>query len=160
MQKTNTLYKCYKCNNYETNRFNDMKKHMCKKYICKTREEIKTFSNDYILLMSLIPYYNDNHSIDVNDICHLSNTSMIYENKDELFGIILDIEKYKSKKCKFCNREFDLIYDLKKHTLINCFFDELNSRQILLSEINNITPNLRKIGQFMKKSIYILLNVY
>jgi hypothetical protein len=78
-----------------------------------------------------MPYYNDVHSIEITDTEHLLNSDIINKNREELFNEIIDIEKNKCKTCKYCNQDFNIILDLKKHVILNCFFNELTKRKAL-----------------------------
>jgi len=124
-----TKYICYRCDSYDTLRFNEMKKHICRKSPCNKKKELLLESDDKILVSSLMPYYNDVHSIEITDIEHLSNSDIINKNREELFNEIINIEKNKCKICKYCNQDFNIILDLKKHVILNCFFNELTKRK-------------------------------
>jgi hypothetical protein len=96
-----TKYICYRCDNYVTNRFNDIKKHLCRKNTCYSRNEVTLLSEDKIFVMSLIPYYNNIHSIELNNLEHLSESDILSKNKDEIFNEIINIEKNNIRKCIF-----------------------------------------------------------
>jgi len=105
-----------------------MKKHFNRKSCCKKTNKNMFLSDDQILCLSLIPYYMNKHNINDNEIKHLENSNIIDKNKNELFEEINTIEKSKSKKCSFCNQEFQLIMDLKKHFIIYCFLDKIKEK--------------------------------
>jgi hypothetical protein len=132
-----TKYICKRCNNYNTIRFTDLKKHICRKSPCNKKKELLLVSDDQILISSLMPYFNDIHSIEQKDIEHLSKSEIINKNKEELFNEIIIIEKNKCKTCKYCNQEFNIVLDLKKHIILNCYFNELIKRKTL-DNITNI----------------------
>ena len=128
-----TNYKCYRCENFETPRFFDMKKHFNRKYYCKKLESKIFLSDDQILCLSIIPYNINKHNIDENETQHLEKSNLIDYNKKELFDELDKIEKNKCKTCKYCNENFLLINDLKKHIIVNCFIKYLQNK---VKEIN------------------------
>jgi hypothetical protein len=137
-----TKYICYKCNKYDTTRFSDIKRHLCRKNTCHNRNEVMLMSEDKIFVMSLMPYYNNSHSIELNDLEHLSESDILSKNKDEIFNEILNIEKNNIRKCKYCEEEFKLISDLKRHILINCFYKNTsNKSNISINNSINISNN-------------------
>jgi hypothetical protein len=126
----NTKYICYRCDNYNTIRFYEIKNHILRKIPCNKRKDIILLSEDQILISTLMPYYNNIHSIENKDIEYLEKSNLINKNKYELFEEITYIEKNKSKKCKYCNENFELISELKKHIIIKCFYKEIIKRNI------------------------------
>jgi hypothetical protein len=138
-----TKYICRRCNDFNTIRFTDLKKHIFRKSPCNKKKELLLISDDQILISTLMPYYNDKHSIEQKDIEHLSNSDIISKNKEELFNEIINIEKNKCKVCKYCNQEFNIILDLKKHIILNCYFNYLSNKNILNNLANiNISDNI------------------
>ena len=138
-----TKYICYSCNKYETNRFSDIKRHLCRKNTCHIRNEIILMSEDIIFVMSLMPYYNNMHSIELNNLEHLSESDILNKNKEEIFNEIINIEKNNIRNCKYCNKYFKLINELKKHILVNCFYINNNKKSnILLNNVNNNSNNI------------------
>ena len=137
-------YICYRCNNFNTIKFTDLKKHICRKSPCDKKKELLLASDDTILVSSLMPYHNNIHSIQHYNIEHLLNSDIINKNREELFNEIINIEKNKSKICKYCNQEFNIILDLKKHIILTCFFNELLKRKDLenISNINVSNNNI------------------
>jgi hypothetical protein len=98
-------------------------------------------SDDQILCLNILPYYDNIHSICESDIEHLKQSNIIDKNKIELFNILMNHEKNNIKSCKFCNEEFQLITELKKHIVINCFYNELNNRENKNKNNNNNNSN-------------------
>jgi hypothetical protein len=144
-------YSCYRCCNFDTLKFFNIKRHLLRKTQCKKKSEIILLSDDQLLVMTLLPYHNSEHSIDIDSINYLSKSNIINNNKIELFNEIELIEKNKQKKCKYCSEEFILISDLKKHIITKCFYEELRKRdnKTIKTEIaidsyntNNITNNV------------------
>jgi hypothetical protein len=129
-------YLCKKCL-FKTNHFNDLRRHLNKKKPCEKRLESYNYSDDQLIILSLIPCNESNIDID-----HLKNSNIIFKNKDKLFSAIDFIEKNKLKKCVYCSSEFNKISDLRKHVLTNCFYnellDEINLKQ---KEDNNLLSN-------------------
>jgi hypothetical protein len=137
-----TKYKCVRCGFYEKTIFSDIKKHLNRKNVCNKTNDSIFMSNDQLLVLSLIPYHNNTHSISHDDILHLQNSNIIDKNKKELFDEIDKIEKNKLKHCKYCNTEFPLIMDLKKHIILNCFFNELEKRNKMKNNSTIINTNI------------------
>ena len=140
-----TNYKCNRCDKYETNKFSDMIKHFSRKHCCKKLESKIFLSDDQILCLSIIPYTNNNHNIEENETQHLEKSNLIDYNKKELFDELDIIEKNKCKICKYCNKNFLLINDLKKHIIINCFIKYLQNKVIENNEqkdMNNSNTNI------------------
>jgi hypothetical protein len=124
-----TCYRCNRCGVFETNKFCDIKKHCIRKNPCKKKNDYIFLSDDQMLALTLIPFQNNLHIINENDINHLKNYNKLEKNKKELFNELDCIEKNKIKICKYCNQEFTLITDLKKHIILNCFFKEIEKRE-------------------------------
>jgi hypothetical protein len=137
-----TCYRCNRCGVFETNKFCDIKKHCIRKNPCKKKNDFLFLSDDQILALTLIPYQNNSHIISENDTLHLKNYNVLEKNKKELFNELDTIEKNKVKICKYCNQEFTLITDLKKHIILNCFFKEAEKKEELKKNKENITNNI------------------
>jgi hypothetical protein len=87
----------------------------------EVRDGVKQYSDDQLLILSILPYLNNIQSVTDMEICHLNNSDIIIKNKSELFDYIKKINVEKCKTCNFCNEKFIKIEDLKKHLIINCF---------------------------------------
>lgn len=134
-------YSCKKCNNFNTKNLKDLKKHLLKKKYCPKTNDSFLLSDDQILATTILPD-NDIYCIKIEDTVHLKNSSIIHKNKEKLFEIFKSVEKLKKNiSCKFCKLEFKNVMNLKKHLILNCFFEELkkidNEEKILNTEINN-----------------------
>jgi len=129
-------YKCYRCCKFETRVYYDIKKHCNRKYSCKKNQEHMFMSDDQLLCLSLMPYYDNIHKINLYDIEYLKDSKIIDKNKDELFEQLTYVEKNNIKICNYCNEEFPLLMDLKKHIIINCFYNELQKRNKVDSDKN------------------------
>jgi len=119
------------CNKFETKIFYEIKKHSLRKRPCNKRSEIILLSDDQLLVMSLLPYHNEVHTIDIKELDYLSNSNIISKNKIELYNEIDIIEKNKEKKCKYCFENFNLISELKKHIISKCFYEDLCKRKTI-----------------------------
>ena len=130
-------YICKRCNNKTTTHINDLKKHLMKKKKCPLdKNTFVKYSNDQILVLSLIPYEDDKQCIDESEIEHLEKSDRISKNMNQLFDDLCMIQKDKLKCCKYCNKEFPKISDLKKHVLISCFLNEIDKKNKSTSDIN------------------------
>ena len=134
---SHTKYICIKCNNFSTINYIDIKKHCLRKNSCTKRSDIILLSDDQILVLNLMPYHNNVHSIDINELNHLSNSNIITENKLELFYELDYIKNNKIRTCKYCYNEFTTINDIKKHVITQCFYQELLKRNKQNSEQKN-----------------------
>jgi hypothetical protein len=94
--------------------------------------------------MSIMPYNNNIHSIKLNDLDYLSKSNFISQNKDKIFNELLEIDKNNIRKCKYCNEDFSLISNLKKHLICTCFYKNNilnNDVNIINNNSNNVTIN-------------------
>ena len=142
-----TIYKCHRCDLFKTKRFSDMKKHFNRKSYCKKNCKYMFLSDDQIISLSLIPYYNDNHNITEKETDHLKDSNIIDKNKNKLFDDLSFIEKNKIKKCNLCNMEFNLLNDLKKHYMLSCFFIELN-KDVKINKDENSPLNVNNKEEY------------
>lgn len=133
-----TCYICKRCNRLKTNHFSDFKKHLNRKIVCKKNSEVIFLSNDQLLVLSLIPYHNDKQCIDDSEIEHLKHSDLLDKNKKELFSELDKIEKNGCKKCSFCNQEFNIINDYKKHFMLKCYHTHLLEKEKNNESNNNI----------------------
>ena len=115
-----TNYLCKKCN-YKCDTYYDIKRHLNKKKSCPKEYEAFFNSDDQLLVLTLLPYHDHIHMVDNSEIEHLNKSKKMYNNKKKLFEKLDFIDKYKLKKCIYCEEEFTRIIDLRKHFLINCF---------------------------------------
>jgi hypothetical protein len=103
--------------------------------------------------MSIMPYYNNIHSVSLSDLEYLSESRFISEseNKNKLFDELLYIDKNNIRECKYCNEEFSLISNLKKHLICTCFYkhninntstNDANDANIVNNNSNNISNNI------------------
>jgi hypothetical protein len=135
-------YLCKKCEVFNSKNFGDLKKHMLKKKPCQKKNDSYLLSDDQILAISVLP----NNTIIVEETLHLKNSNIMNKNKEELFNIFKSIEKKnQSSFCKFCNKEYKLNLDLKKHLVLDCFFNDLkkkeNNKKFANINISNTTYN-------------------
>lgn len=122
MEKQHTSYKCKRCNK-DIGFYSNIKKHINKKKICEKYLDAINYSDDQLLVCTLLPYINDIHTTNDSEIEHLKESNIIFENKDDLIEILDNIDKQKIKKCKFCKTQFIKSHDLKKHIILNCFHE-------------------------------------
>jgi len=132
-------YKCNRCGNFESNLYGDMKKHLTRKNCCIKNGKYAFLSDDQMLCLSILPYHNNKHILEENEIDNLKNSNIIHKNKNELFNELKIIETNKLKCCKFCNEEFPFIIDLKKHVITTCFKNKLQNKDAksLCTKINS-----------------------
>ena len=151
MSTAATKYLCMRCNNYETRIFNDIKKHCLKIKSCSKRSDIILLSDDQLIVLTLIPYYNNKHLINIHETEHLSESNIISEHKQELYYELNDIFKNKLRKCKYCDFKFDTLIDLRKHIITYCFYNTLKKNyttnginNCIISNLNNTTNNISR----------------
>lgn len=140
-----TLYLCKKCN-YSTNHFNDLIRHMKKKYKCMKNIDAYRYSDDQLILLSLIPYTNNIHNINNDEIDYCKDSDLLYDNLSILLRLINEIDKLKLKKCMLCEEEKHKILDLRKH-IIKCFYLKLlSNKDSNTSDINIVGNNSNNIN--------------
>ena len=133
-------YQCKRCN-HKTNRYSNIVKHLNIKKQCSRTLESYNYSNDQLLILSLLPYIENNLSIKENEIDYLKNSNEIIKNKDKLLLILDNIDKQKLKICNCCSEKFKKIIELKKHILISCFYKKLEKENNNEKPTNNIEGN-------------------
>ena len=131
-------YSCIKCN-YKSDHYNDIKRHVNKKKTCLKNLESFKYSDDQILVLTLLSN-NDKNNIE-SEIEHLKNSNSMNKSKTDLIKSINNIEKKKLKKCLYCQKEFSKINDLKKHILLNCFYNEIQKNNFENNKILKINTN-------------------
>ena len=129
-------YKCKRCL-YSTKYFSDIKRHLMKKKICSRNLDAYYYSDEELLKLSLIPYYNDKQDIDINII---KNKNKNLLNKSEIIDLLSNIDKNKIKICKYCNKNFDKIQDLKIHVILYCI-SIIEDKEDNILNINNTINN-------------------
>ena len=130
-----------KCCDYKTDFFFNIKKHLEKKKYCKKILSSFQYSEDQLLVLTLIPYYDNIHSIKIEELSHLEKSNILSNNKKEIIVLLNEIDKCKTKTCKFCNEIFSKITDLKKHILVKCFLDNISKKTKLKTNEININDN-------------------
>jgi len=131
-------YECKKCT-YKTERYCNIYKHLIKKKQCKKNIESFNYSDDQVLILSLLPI--ENNDFNEKKLEYLKNSDIIYKNKDKLLSMIEYVDKNKLKKCSYCNEDFSKICDLKNHILLSCFYNELNKNNNISLTNNNCNNN-------------------
>ena len=137
-----TKYLCYKCKSFETCRFTELKRHILRKKKCNFTMETMLISNDQVLVMSLMPYNDNKHSIEINNLEHLCKSNIMSDNNELLFNDILSIDKNNTKICKYCNEKFNLVSDLKKHYIVDCFYKNIFEHNTINTTINKDSNNI------------------
>lgn len=145
-------YNCKKCL-YKTNRFSDIIRHLNRKKKCdKTLETIKLkYSEDEFIRLSLIPYINKNEKdIDKNiQIIKKINNNII--STEKMFELLNIINKNKLKKCPICDKNFNIIIDIRTHLVLDCITLESqiknekniqNNENSILSSLNINNSNI------------------
>lgn len=157
-----TSFICKRCN-FNCYNYNDIKRHINKKKICQKKNlDSFNYSEDQLLILSMIPYYNDKHNIENIEIEYLKNSNKMNNKKKELFEILDEIDKKKIKKCKYCNNEFQKIIDLRKHIMIKCFYENIEENngkdkniETNIINNNNCTINTQNQIQNITNNIYL-----
>ena len=151
-------YKCYGCD-YETNLYCDLKRHMERKkdYCYKDNNNSKYLPDEQIVL-SLFPI----NTLSDNDISKFKNTKNLYrKNLLKLFKK-MNGNYLNNKFCTSCNTSFDKVHEYRKHTILECFYNDVctennvicsnyinNSNNINSNNINsnnNVTNNIGTIN--------------
>ena len=134
-------YSCKRCN-YKTNRYSNIAKHLNIKKQCNRTLESYNYSNDQLFILSLLPYDENNYSIDEKEIDYLKKSNEIIKYKEELFILLEKIDKQKLKNCECCSEKFNKILELKKHILISCFYKKLEKENKIEKLDKNLTNNI------------------
>jgi len=143
-----SIYLCKRCEILNTKHFNDLKKHLNRKFQCKKNNNTMLYSNDQIMALTLIPI-NIKPSIIIDEIEHLKDSNLLELNKNELFYELENIDKYTTKICKYCTKEFNTKLCLKKHIILDCFYNQLlkrNESNIQINNSNNLNINNSNIN--------------
>ncbi len=135
----NAEYICKKCD-YSTAHLSDIIKHINRKRPCSKKIQSYCYSDDQILIMSLIPYYENVHDLDFDEIKHLDKSNKMWQNKKELLTTLDSIYKTKRKKCKYCGGQFEKMCDLKNHMLKSCYYEYINKKEEM-NQMNQINQN-------------------
>ncbi len=138
-----TTYLCKRCN-YKTPLFKDMVRHFRKKIKCKKNVNSYKYSDDELITMSLLPYYNETFSINECEAAELKNSNLIYNNLNDFIDYIDNIFKKKCRECEFCNKSFITILDLRKHIILECYCKKL--KEIENNKIKNEIHNTQTIN--------------
>ena len=130
-------YKCERCF-YETNLYANMIRHINRKLKCKKRIESYQYSNDQLFILSIL---SRDICIEKEELEKYKKSCLLYDNKDSIMDILSNINCNFIKDCEFCSKEFSKCEDLKKHIILDCFLDNLNSNNDTKEEIkiNNET---------------------
>lgn len=134
-------YLCKRCN-YKTNRYSNVAKHLNIKKQCNRTLESYNYSNDQLFILSLLPYDENNYSIDEKEIDYLKKSNEIIKYKEELFILLEKIDKQKLKNCECCSEKFNKILELKKHILISCFYKKLEKENKIEKLDKNLINNI------------------
>lgn len=134
-------YLCHRCSIYETCLLKDLFKHLQKKTKCIKKIEAYNYSDDQLLIKSLLPCDEGNNNINNINIDHLSNSSLLYNNLDEVINYLMEINKKGIKTCKFCNEKFLKPCDLRKHVITSCFYNDIKKRSNIPNNNNGININ-------------------
>lgn len=137
-----TSYNCKKCF-FKTTHYNDLFRHLNRKKKCFKNLDSFNYSNDQLLVLTLLPYNDGVHTINEKDIDYLKESNILSENSKELFEILNNIEKNKLKNCNFCNEEFIKLNENKKHIILTCFHKELKKRN---KKDDSNSPNINNIN--------------
>jgi len=152
-----TTYLCKKCN-IRKKHYNDLKKHLYKKKQCSKNLNAFNYSDDQLLILTLLPYFDNIHCVDEKELENFKTSNNLFKNKDKLFNILEIIDKTKTKKCLYCDKEFSKNIELRKHILLSCFYNELEKNKNDISKTSTIINNNINIGNI--NNINNITNIY
>lgn len=89
-----------------------------------------TLSKDQMLVMSLIPHNGKTHDIKLNEINFLNNSEILYNNREEYFQNVESVYMDKLRECKLCNTKYDKLNHLKKHVIVDCFYNYIKNKKV------------------------------
>jgi hypothetical protein len=135
---------CKRCS-YKSIRFNDILKHVNRKKTCDKNLEAYNYSEEEIIKLSLLPYYNDKHDFDYK---LLKNNNKNIISKDKLTELLNTIYKNKLKECPLCNENYDKINDLKKHLILECISLDISdkNKESKINFIDKLENNINIIS--------------
>jgi hypothetical protein len=132
-------YRCERCF-YKSDKYPSIIKHILIKKQCSKQIESYKYSDDQLLILSLLPHYDNKSSVNEDDLNKYEKTDVLFKNKLELINIVKNINKNNLKTCILCNEEFKKIDDLRRHIILSCFFNDKNNKiQNNMINSNNIT---------------------
>ena len=165
----NTQYICKNCELYNTDKFINIVRHLKTKKKCERNKQFGSlhYSKDQLLVLSLLPYQNNIHTINQDEIKELKNNNILNINKDKLFDTIININKNKLKDCIYCDKSFHNSIDLRKHLLLGCYIEYNKDLPTTLNNIisssynttNNTTNNNTNITNNIPITITNNINV-
>ena len=135
---------------------------------CPKNFDALNYSDDQLLILTLLPYYNKKHLVDIYEIDYYKNSNILYKNRNELFNNLNNIDDNKIKKCNFCKEEFQKVVDLRKHLLLLCFYKNIQESDIknkklvdknIISNSNNNTYNINS-NNTTNNTINNNINIY
>lgn len=140
----NFNYSCKICDDYYTKNVSEIMRHLTRKKQCMRSINSFNYSNDQLIIMTIISNKDNNLKTKMNEIN--KNNDLIYKNKIEILDNIKLIDKHKLKKCTLCNYEFSKISELKEHFLLECFYKSKKEVHNIVQvndiiDFNNITSN-------------------
>lgn len=153
-----SYYNCERCL-YKTEKYANIVRHITKKIICKRIPESYKYSDDQILILTILPKYENNIIIKDVDLNKYEKSTILYKNKEELLEIIKDVNKNGLKSCNFCNKKFIKTDDVKRHIIIECFIEKLNKKNINLSNNSNNINNSNIITNSNNNSNNVTNNI-
>jgi hypothetical protein len=138
-------YRCERCF-YKSDKYPSIIKHILVKKQCSKQIESYKYSDDQLLILSLLPHYDNKSSVNEDDLNKYEKTDVLFNNKLELINIVKNINKNNLKTCIFCNEEFKKIDDLRRHIILSCFFNDKNNKiQNNIINSNNTTINSNNV---------------
>lgn len=112
-------FSCKICDDFSTNHYYDIIRHLTKKKSCMRSIKSHDYSNDQLLVLTLL-----NNELKLN-LDHLDKSNILFDNKTTLLSLVKTIDKNKLKKCTLCNLEYTKICDLRYHLISNCLYYNL-----------------------------------
>lgn len=121
----NLQYICKNCNSCKTDKFMNIIRHLKTRTKCERNKKVESleYSRDQLLVLTLLPYENNNHILSAHEIEELKSKNTLISKKNELFIIVEDINKKKLKVCIYCNKMCKNPIDLRKHLLLGCYIE-------------------------------------
>jgi hypothetical protein len=134
------IFRCRKCG-YEKKLFRDIKNHINIQKSCIKDLSCIELTNDQLLIMTLIPFNNNNQKLNYDDI---KNHKYTYLNKNLLFNELSKNEQNKYKECRYCKKSFNKVIDLRNHIIIECFEKEMH-KEFEKNNIKSCSQNIKNV---------------
>ena len=143
-------YSCLRCDEYSTDKYFNIARHVRNSNDkCIKHKDSYKYSEDYLLILTIL---NKNSCVfSDKELEKVNSSNILYKNKIKVLDLFNEININSIKTCTHCSKTFPKIDDLKKHLLLNCYYDNLVLKENVTSNVeingnNNINTNVEING--------------